>query len=221
MKNIYIILTLSVFSIAAFSQDDERYVSETDPLVLEKLEKWQDLKFGLLMHWGPYSQWGVVESWSICAEDVGWCRRKDPDYVQYKKDYENLQTTFNPVDFNPAKWAQAAKNAGMKYVIFTTKHHDGFCMFDTKLTDYKITGAKTPFHTDPKANVAKEIFNAFRAEGFWTGAYFSKPDWHTEYYWWPNFATPDRNANYNYSVHAWTDTGIAELGLWQDGYSVA
>jgi len=197
MKKIYFILTLFVFSIAAFSQDDERYVPETDPLVLEKLEKWQDLKFGLLMHWGPYSQWGVVESWSICAEDVGWCRRKDPDYVQYKKDYENLQTTFNPVDFNPSKWAQAAKNAGMKYVIFTTKHHDGFCMFDTKLSDYKITGAKTPFHTDPKANITKEIFNAFRAEGFWTGAYFSKPDWHTEYYWWPNFATPDRNANYN------------------------
>lgn len=197
MKKTYFILTLFVFSIAAFSQDDERYVPETDPLVVEKLEKWQDLKFGLLMHWGPYSQWGVVESWSICAEDVGWCRRKDPDYVQYKKDYENLQTTFNPVDFNPSKWAQAAKNAGMKYVIFTTKHHDGFCMFDTKLSDYKITGAKTPFHTNPKANVTKEIFNAFRAEGFWTGAYFSKPDWHTEYYWWPNFATPDRNANYN------------------------
>jgi len=203
MKKIHFILTLLVFSIAAFSQDDERYVPETDPLVLEKLEKWQDLKFGLLMHWGPYSQWGVVESWSICAEDVGWCRRKDPDYVQYKKDYENLQTTFNPVDFNPAKWAQAAKNAGMKYVIFTTKHHDGFCMFDTKLSDYKITGAKTPFHTDPKANVTKEIFNAFRAEGFWTGAYFSKPDWHTEYYWWPNFATPDRNANYN--IRAYPD----------------
>jgi len=203
MKKIHFILTLLVFSIAAFSQDDERYVPETDPLVLEKLEKWQDLKFGLLMHWGPYSQWGVVESWSICAEDVGWCRRKDPDYVQYKKDYENLQTTFNPVDFNPGKWAQAAKNAGMKYVIFTTKHHDGFCMFDTKLTDYKISGAKTPFHTDPKANVTKEIFNAFRAEGFWTGAYFSKPDWHTEYYWWPNFATPDRNANYN--IRAYPD----------------
>ena len=71
-----------------------RYVPETDPLVLEKLEKWQDLKFGLLMHWGPYSQWGVVESWSICAEDEPWCRRNNPNYVQYKRDYENLQTTF-------------------------------------------------------------------------------------------------------------------------------
>jgi alpha-L-fucosidase len=70
-------------------------------------------------------------------------------------------------------------------------------MFDTKLTDYKITSTKTPFHTNPKANVAKEIFNAFRAEGLWAGAYFSKPDWHNENYWWPNFATPDRNVNYD------------------------
>ena len=123
----------------AAQEEDNRYVPETDPLVLEKLEKWQDLKFGLLMHWGTYSQWGIVESWSICAEDEGWCRRKNPDYVEYKKDYENLQTTFNPVQFDPARWAKAAKNAGMKYVVFTTKHHDGFCMFDTKLTDYKIT----------------------------------------------------------------------------------
>ena len=153
------------------------------------------------MHWGPYSQWGVVESWSICAEDEGWCKRKDPDYIRYKKDYENLQTTFNPVQFDPAKWAKAAKNAGMKYVVFTTKHHDGFSMFDTKLTDYRITGDKTPFHTNPKANVTKEIFNAFRAEGLWAGAYFSKPDWHSEYYWWPNFATPDRNVNYDIRKH--------------------
>jgi alpha-L-fucosidase len=201
MKSTVFILLLFLIIPAAYSQEDNRYVPETDPLVLEKLEKWQDLKFGLLMHWGTYSQWGIVESWSICAEDVGWCRRKNPDYVQYKKDYENLQTTFNPVNFNPAKWARAAKNAGMKYVIFTTKHHDGFCMFDTKLTDYKITGEKTPFHSDPRSNIAKEIFNAFRAEGFWTGAYFSKPDWHNENYWWPNFATPDRNVNYNIKAY--------------------
>ncbi|MGM0667867.1 MAG: alpha-L-fucosidase, partial [Bacteroidota bacterium] len=72
-----------------------------------------------------------------------------------------------------------------------------FCMFDTRETDYRITSGKTPFHVNPKADVTKEIFNAFRAEGLWTGAYFSKPDWHSEYYWWPNFATPDRNVNYS------------------------
>ena len=197
---LFVVIMISQLSL--FSQESEgRYVPETDPLVLEKLEKWQDLKFGLLMHWGTYSQWGIVESWSICAEDEGWCRRSNPDYTQYKKEYENLQTTFNPVQFDPSKWATAAKNAGMKYVIFTTKHHDGFSMFDTKLTDYRITSPMTPFHSNPKANVAKEIFNSFRAEGLWTGAYFSKPDWHNENYWWPNFATPDRNVNYDIKAY--------------------
>jgi alpha-L-fucosidase len=203
MKSNLIIPCILLFALIpdGYSQEDDRYVLETDPLVLQKLEKWQDLKFGLLMHWGTYSQWGIVESWSICAEDEGWCRRSNPDYVEYKRDYENLQTTFNPVSFDPSRWAKAAKDAGMKYVIFTTKHHDGFSMFDTKLTDYSITGPKTPFHTNPKANIAKEVFNAFRAEGFWAGAYFSKPDWHNENYWWPNFATPDRNVNYDVKVY--------------------
>jgi alpha-L-fucosidase len=85
----------------------------------------------------------------------------------------------------------------MKYVVFTTKHHDGFSMFDTKYTDYKVTSPATPFHANPKANIAKAIFDAFRAEGFLVGAYFSKPDWHSADYWWPNFATPDRNVNYD------------------------
>jgi alpha-L-fucosidase len=194
--NILILLALFAGSLSILSAQD-RYVPETDRLVLEKLEKWQDLKFGLLIQWGTYSQWGIVESWSICAEDEGWCRRSNPNYVEYKRNYENLQTSFNPVEFDPTKWAKAAKNAGMKYVVFSAKHHDGFCMFDTKLTDYKITSDRTPFHINPKANVTKELFNAFRAEGLWAGAYFSKPDWHNENYWWPNFATPDRNVNYD------------------------
>ncbi|MFN8240712.1 MAG: alpha-L-fucosidase [Bacteroidales bacterium] len=202
IKQFVLLAALLVLSPVIISQEDEnKYFPETDPLVLEKLNQWQDLKFGLLMHWGTYSQWGIVESWSICAEDEGWCRRNNPDYVAYKKDYEKLQTTFNPAGFDPERWAKAARSAGMKYVVFTTKHHDGFCMFDTKLTDYKITDTKTPFHTNPKANVAREIFNAFRAEGMWTGAYFSKPDWHSEYYWWPNFATPDRNVNYDVKAY--------------------
>ena len=153
---------------------EQKYVPDSDPLVRAKLEQWQDLKFGLLMHWGPYSQWGIVESWSICSEDEGWCRRNMDDYSAYKAEYEKLKTTFNPTRFDPARWAKAAQKAGMKYVVFTTKHHDGFCMFDTKLTDHKVTDPGCPFHTHPRANIAKEIFAAFRTEGLWTGAYFSK-----------------------------------------------
>jgi alpha-L-fucosidase len=177
-----------------------KYTLPADKLVQAKLSQWGKIKFGLLMHWGTYSQWGVVESWSLCPEDEGWTQRNGPyakDWFSYKQAYENLQTTFNPVKFNPEKWALAAKNAGMKYVVFTTKHHDGFNMFDTKQSDYKITGTKSPFANNPKANVAKEIFNAFRDQGFMTGAYFSKPDWNTPDYWWKYFPPKDRNVSYD------------------------
>ncbi|MCJ7932540.1 MAG: alpha-L-fucosidase [Chryseobacterium sp.] len=178
----------------------EGYVKPTDPLVVQNLEQWQDLKFGLFMHWGTYSQWGIVESWSLCPEDESWTQRKPEhgtSYDEYVRNYENLQTTFNPKHFDPQKWADAVKKAGMKYVVFTTKHHDGFAMFDTKQSDYKITSSKTPFSKNPKADVAKEIFNTFRKEGFKIGAYFSKPDWHSDDYWWPYFPPKDRNVNYD------------------------
>lgn len=203
MKYIIVTVFIALLNIASFAQDheDEKYIPETDPLVLKNLEHWQDVKFGLLMHWGAYSQWGIVESWSICPEDEDWCRRDDQDYNNYVRKYEALKTTFNPVKFDPSPWAKAAKEAGMKYVIFTTKHHDGFCMFDSKYTDYKITDAGCPFSSNPKANVAKEIFNAFRSEGFMIGCYFSKPDWHNDDYWWPNFPPRDRNVNYDPEVY--------------------
>ncbi len=176
------------------------YIPPADSLVQAKLSQWQDNKFGLLMHWGTYSQWGIVESWSICPEDEGWTQRHGPysaNYNEYLQAYTHLQTTFNPTHFDPTRWAAAAKAAGMKYVVFTTKHHDGFCMFDTKQTDYKITSPNCPFSTNPNSNVAKSIFDAFRADGFMTGAYFSKPDWHSPDYWWPYFPPKDRNVNYD------------------------
>lgn len=186
----------------AAQRDDARYVPETDPLVIEKLARWQDLKLGLLMHWGTYAQWGIVESWSLCSEDEDWCRRPpDSEYGAYKKAYEDLQTTFDPQGFDPERWARAAWDAGMRYVVFTTKHHDGFSMFDTRETDYRITSPRTPFSSDPRADVTREIFDAFRERGFMVGAYFSKPDWHHPDYWWPYFATPDRYPNYDVTAH--------------------
>ncbi len=187
----------------ADAQDDPTtYVEETDPLVRARLERWQDLKLGLLLHWGTYAQWGIVESWSLCSEDEDWCRRPpDSEYGAYKKAYEALQTTFDPVRFDPERWAKAAWDAGMRYVVFTTKHHDGFSMFDTKQTDYRITSPHTPFGSDPRADVTRGIFDAFRDRGFMVGAYFSKPDWHSPDFWWPYFATPDRYPNYDVQAH--------------------
>lgn len=233
----FITFLFSLSTFLSYSQEHEQhYFAPTDSVVVRKIEQWQDFKFGLLMHWGPYSQWGVVESWSICPEDEDWCRRRGPhanDYFEYVKAYENLQTTFNPTKFNPEKWALSARAAGMKYVVFTTKHHDGFCMFDSKYTNYSITDSTCPFSTNDRANVTKEVFEAFRKQGIWTGAYFSKPDWHNEDYWDPTFPPYDRNPNYdpakkpekwnnfveftqNQILELLTDYGKVDL-LWLDG----
>ncbi len=199
--SISLIILLSVLNVNA-QHEGQTYIPDPDVRIQQRIGEWQDIKFGLLMHWGPYSQWGIVESWSICPEDEGWCIPDTvKDYFAYKKRYESLGQTFNPVKFDPEKWAKAAKDAGMKYVVFTTKHHDGFCMFDSKYTDYKITGKDCPFHTNPKADITKEIFNAFRNQGLWVGAYFSKPDWHSPDYWWPQFPPLDRNVNYDPSMY--------------------
>ena len=203
MKILIAVFFLFFYAFLGWSQQhntSKQYVSPSDIQVQQKLAAWQDLKFGLFMHWGTYSQWGIVESWSICPEDEGWTQRKGPyaaDYTTYKNAYENIRTSFNPQKFNPEKWVRAAQAAGMKYMVFTTKHHDGFAMFDTKQSDYKITDPKSAFATNPRSNITKEIFDAFRKENFMIGAYFSKPDWHNENYWWPYFPPKDRNVNYD------------------------
>lgn len=181
-------------------QQSTLYEAPTDPLVQQKLDQWQDQKFGMIIHWGLYAVPGIVESWSICSED--WIGRDSTiPYDTYKQWYWGLKKDFNPVHFNPDQWAAAAKSAGMRYLVFTTKHHDGFNMFDTKQSDFKISNG--PFGSNPKADVAKYVFDAFRKQGFMIGAYFSKPDWHNENYWWPMYATADRNVNYDIKKFPW------------------
>ena len=176
----------------------EDYVWPTDPQVLTKLKHWQDQKFGVLMHWGLYSVPGICESWQICSED--WIvRERKPTYEEDKAWYWSQKDSLNPVNFDPSKWADVMKKAGMKYMIFTTKHHDGFCMFDTKYTDFSI--AHGPFGKDPRHNIAKEVFDAYRNKGFMIGCYFSKPDWHSKWFWNPYYATPNRRINYKKQQH--------------------
>ena len=170
-------------------------IPESDPVILQRIDEWQDLKFGFMMHWGIYTQWGIVESWNICNEP--WINRGGANYEDYKRAYWALNKTFNPQHFDPDRWAAAAKGAGMKYVVFTTKHHDGFCMFDSRYTDYSSVGKDCPAKTD----FTRGVVNAFRDADMWIGLYFSKPDWHCDDYWAHEWATPDRNVNYSIADH--------------------
>lgn len=215
-KRLIISIAVCLLSSAAFATD---YVTPVEEDVRANIAEWQDMKFGMFIHWGAYSQLGIIESWSLVPDDIDWMMkpRKGMDYKDYVTMYEGLQKTFNPVHFDPSKWAAAAKYAGMKYVVFTTKHHDGFCMFDTQQTDYKITSDKCPYHVSPKSNVAKTIFDAYRAEGIKTGAYYSIADWHSNDYWWRVFPPKDRYINYKAENHpekwaAFQDFVAAQLG---------
>ena len=109
--------------------DANGYVWPTEEAVLKKLDNWQDQKYGVLFHWGLYSLPGICESWPLCDED--WITRpNDCNYEGYKKWYWGLAEALNPSEFNPEQWADIMKKGGMKYMVFTTKHHDGFCTFD-------------------------------------------------------------------------------------------
>ncbi len=205
IKKLMVCLLGAALSSNLNAQDANSYVHEqsdgyewpTDKEVLAKLDKWQDQKFGVLFHWGLYSVPGVCESWPICCED--WITRPMDSYYEYKKWYWGQSEKFNPTKFDPEQWADVMEDAGMKYMIFTTKHHDGFCMFDSKYTDFSI--ANGPFKDNPKKDVARYVFDAFRAKNFMIGCYFSKPDWHCEWFWNPYFDTNGRMQNYKREKH--------------------
>lgn len=205
-KNTLLVLVITLLASSLSAQEgfvhkeSEQYVWPTNEKLLNKLDEWQDLKFGVLFHWGLYSVPGIVESWSICSEDEDWIPRDSTvAYVDYKREYWELIDKFNPTQFDPDQWASVTKDAGMKYMIFTTKHHDGFNLFDTKQTDFSIMHGA--FKDNPRANVTEHILDAFRKQDFMVGTYFSKPDWHSDYYWWRRYATPTRGVNYKIDRH--------------------
>lgn len=181
------------------------YVWPKEEAVLQNLETFRGYKLGFMMHWSPATQLGIVESWALSDGDGDWARN-DIDWVEdieiFKQQYWDAAYTFNPVRFNPQSWAKLASECGFKYLLFTTKHHDGFCMWDTKTTDYKITSPNVPFHSSPNADIVRSLYDAFREEGLAISTYFSKPDWRSDHYWAPEFGnSPTRNVNYDVNEH--------------------
>ncbi len=174
------------------------YEWPADEQVVENLKQWQDLKFGVLLHWGLYAVPGIVESWSICDED--WITRDSTcTYQQYMDWYFGLAEEFRPTKFDATQWASACADAGMRYMIFTTKHHDGFCMWDTRETNFSI--ARHAFKDDARRDVLRHVLDAFREKNFTVGTYFSKPDWHSQQYWWDTYGKKGRNVNYPIKQH--------------------
>ena len=170
--------------------------------IRKQLEDFKDLKLAFMVHWGLYNQLGIVASWGMVDAEAGWSRKWTPhgdyacfakDGASFREDYFDLIHSFNPIRFDADEWAELAADCGFKYLIFTTKHHDGFCMWDTKQTDFKVTSARCPYSKRENADIVKEVFEAFRKKDMKIGAYFSKPDWHSEDYWesdaWKNTPT--------------------------------
>ena len=167
-------------------KDPKDYVQPKEKEVLERLEWFKDQKLGFFMHFGIYCEIGLMESWPLVDSEAEWSRVEvdwEPDGEKFKRQYIDLNRSFNPVRFQPDKWADVAARNGFKYVIFTTKHHDGFCLWDTKYSDYKVTAPECPFSTHPKADITRHVFDAFRKRGLGIAAYFSKPDWHHPDFW--------------------------------------
>ncbi len=172
-----ICLGLVVFSLSACSttqprtgksKKNEAYLSAPE----KDVNQWRQMKFGLFIHWGPVSLKGTEIGWSRGGERRG---HSGTGSVP-AEEYDNLYKQFNPVKFNADEWVQIAKDAGMKYLVFTSKHHDGFSMFDSALTEYKITNS--PF----KRDVVKELADACHKAGLKLGYYYSPVDWyHPDY----------------------------------------
>jgi alpha-L-fucosidase len=159
IKKISIALLMLVFSVSIASAQKKRIGNETAAQKKKRMEWWTDARFGMFIHWGLYSL-GARHEWLKHNEHMT------------NEEYQKYFDRFDPDHFDPHKWARAAKAAGMKYAVLTTKHHEGFCLFDSKYTDYKAMN--TPAHRD----LVKEYVQAFRQEGLKVGFYYSLLDWH-------------------------------------------
>jgi len=186
MKKISLI-TLTLICFLSLSAQSQKLFNETAEQKKERMAWWVNDRFGMFIHWGLYSLPARHE----------WVRNKE--YIT-NEDYQKYFDNFNPDMYNPREWAKTAKAAGMKYAVITTKHHEGFTLFDSKFTDYKSTN--TAYGKD----LLKEWVDAFRAEGIKIGFYYSLIDWHH----------PDFTVDNNHPLRTSDKAKLAELNKGRD-----
>jgi len=188
MKTKAIGLVILTAGLLIFSQTlPAQLPKETEAQKMQRMLWWTDARFGMFIHWGLYA---------LPARHEWVKNRERMTNEQYQKYFEN----FNPDLYNPREWAKMAKEAGMKYVVLTAKHHEGFCLWDSKYTDYKATN--TPIGKD----LIKEYVEAFRAEGLKVGFYYSLIDWHH----------PDYTIDSRHPLRQESDTAYARLNKGKD-----
>lgn len=218
----------------------EDYVEPEEPAVRAHIEWLRDQKLALMMHFGLYAQLGVIESWPLVDAEAKWSRQAVDwaDGDGFKREYLSLIRSFNPVRLQPEVWAELAARNGFRYLVFTTKHHDGFCLYDSKYTDFKVTSPECPFSRHRHADIVRAVYDAFRARGLGISCYFSKPDWHHPDYWddcgvgfrttrWPSYdvkADPARWERFREYVRRQILELVSDYGkidvLWLDGGQV-
>jgi alpha-L-fucosidase len=162
LRSLILFFALGMIALNANSTD------RTNP---DRMEWFHKAKFGMFIHWGLYSQ--------LAGEYEG---RKGAEWIQYQAgipgaEYAEVAKVFNPTEYSAKEWVTLAKEAGMKYIVITTKHHDGFCMYDSKLTNFDIVDA-SPYGKDPMKELAEEC----RRQGLRICFYYSVKDWHHRNY---------------------------------------
>jgi len=171
---VLLMLLVAMPRVTSQEKPDQAYTDAYNKL-MQRTQWWRNDRFGMFIHFGAYA----------VAARGEWVKSNERLTTEQ---YQQYVDAFNPADFDAAAWARIAKAAGMKYAVLTAKHHDGFCMFDSKLTDYKLS---TRFNG---RDLVREFLDAFRAEGLKVGLYYSLIDWHHPDY--PNVGNhPQRNDN--------------------------
>lgn len=184
-----ILLIVACLSASFVQAQTRKLFNETAAQKEERLAWWKHDRFGMFIHWGLYALPARHE----------WVKHNER---LTNKQYQEYFDNFNPDLYNPREWAKMAKAAGMKYAVLTTKHHEGFCLFDSKYTDYKSTN--TPVRKD----LVKEWLDAFRAEGIKVGFYYSLIDWHH-----PDFTVDEIHPQ---RPKEFSDSGFARLNRGKD-----